>query len=165
MRYIDADALIKKMFPLGMGDGMYVINAKAVKFAIDKTPTADVVPKIEYDAVVSAVDNSTKEFLKLHDDYQKQKVETDKWKQLFYDAKKVIGENAQRGLEVTLEEIEKAKAEAAREIFEEIEKIAKTVGFPEALVNGFIKNHVLDGMYLEREDFDNLKKKCTEEKS
>ena len=36
MRYIDADALIKKMFPLGMGDGMYVINAKAVKFAISQ---------------------------------------------------------------------------------------------------------------------------------
>lgn len=62
-------------------------------------------------------------------------------------------------------DLDNAKAEAAREIFEEIEKIAKTVGFPEALVNGFIKNHVLDGMYLEREDFDNLKKKCTEEKS
>ena len=78
MRYIDADALIKKMFPLGMGDGMYVINAKAVKFAIDKTPTADVVPNIEYDAVVSAVDNSTKEFLKLHDDYQAQNGEIER---------------------------------------------------------------------------------------
>ena len=48
-RYIDADALIKKMFPLGMGDGMYVINAKAVRFAIDNAPTADVVPKSEVD--------------------------------------------------------------------------------------------------------------------
>ena len=42
-RYIDADALIKKIFPMGIGDGMYTINAKAVKFAIDNAPTADVV--------------------------------------------------------------------------------------------------------------------------
>ena len=42
-RYIDADALIKKIFPMGIGDGMYTINAKAVKFAIDNEPTADVV--------------------------------------------------------------------------------------------------------------------------
>lgn len=47
MRYIDADALIKKMFPLGIGDGMYTINAKAVKFAIDNASTADVAPSGE----------------------------------------------------------------------------------------------------------------------
>ena len=41
-RYIDADALIKRIYPIGIGDGMYVINAKAVKFAIDTQPTADV---------------------------------------------------------------------------------------------------------------------------
>ena len=42
MRYIDADALIKKIYP---------INAKAVKLAIDNTPTADVVPKSEVERV------------------------------------------------------------------------------------------------------------------
>lgn len=42
-RYIDADELIKKIFPIGMvDDGNYTINAKAVKVAIDKTPTVDV---------------------------------------------------------------------------------------------------------------------------
>lgn len=42
-RYIDADKLIKKIFPIGMvDDGNYTINAKAVKVAIDKTPTVDV---------------------------------------------------------------------------------------------------------------------------
>ena len=46
-RYIDADALIKKIFPMGIGDGMYTINAKAVRFAIDNAPTADVAPKSE----------------------------------------------------------------------------------------------------------------------
>lgn len=46
-RYIDADALAKKIYPMGIGDGRYTINAKAVKFAIDNTPTADVVPRAE----------------------------------------------------------------------------------------------------------------------
>lgn len=42
-RYIDADKLIKKISPIGMvDDGNYTINAKAVKVAIDKTPTVDV---------------------------------------------------------------------------------------------------------------------------
>lgn len=42
-RYIDADLLVNKIFPLGIGDGMYTINAKALKFAIDSESTADVV--------------------------------------------------------------------------------------------------------------------------
>jgi hypothetical protein len=61
-RYIDADALIKKMFPLGIGDGMYTINAKAVKFAIDKIPTADVVPKSKYDLAVAEREANVKGF-------------------------------------------------------------------------------------------------------
>ena len=47
-RYIDADKLIEKIFPIGLvGDGKYTINAKAVKIAIDTTPTVDVAPKSE----------------------------------------------------------------------------------------------------------------------
>ena len=43
-RYIDADMLIKKIFPIGLvDDGKYNIKAKAVKVAIDNAPTADVV--------------------------------------------------------------------------------------------------------------------------
>ena len=42
-RYIDADLLIKKIFPLGMiDDGNFPVNAKAVKVTIDKLSTADV---------------------------------------------------------------------------------------------------------------------------
>ena len=42
-RYIDADALIKTIYPIGVQNDLnYVINAKAVKVAIDKQPTADV---------------------------------------------------------------------------------------------------------------------------
>ena len=48
MRYIDADKLIKTLFPIGLiDDRKYTINAKAVKYAIDNTPTADVVPRAE----------------------------------------------------------------------------------------------------------------------
>lgn len=47
-RYIDAEKLINKMFPIGLVDnGNYTINAKTVKVAIDQTPTADVSPKSE----------------------------------------------------------------------------------------------------------------------
>ena len=47
-RYIDADALIKKIFPYDVADrSRYTINAKAVYEAIQKAPTADVVPKSE----------------------------------------------------------------------------------------------------------------------
>ena len=43
-RYIDADKLIDKIFPIGLIDnGNYSVNAKAVKVAIDSMPTADVV--------------------------------------------------------------------------------------------------------------------------
>ena len=46
MRYIDADALYEKLYPLDLVDKrLYTINAKAVADAIAKTPTADVVPR------------------------------------------------------------------------------------------------------------------------
>lgn len=43
-RYIDADAMIKKLFPYdGVDKASYSINAKAVHEAIKNAPTADVV--------------------------------------------------------------------------------------------------------------------------
>ena len=43
-RYIDADALIKKVFPYDVADPKcYSINAKAVYEEIRRSPTADVV--------------------------------------------------------------------------------------------------------------------------
>ena len=49
-RYIDADALYKKIFPMGVVDKrQYSINAKVVAEAIDKTPTANVAPREEVD--------------------------------------------------------------------------------------------------------------------
>ena len=48
MRYIDADALIKKIFPYdGVDKKGYSINAKAVADAIANIPPADVVTKRE----------------------------------------------------------------------------------------------------------------------
>ena len=55
MRYIDAEALIKKIYPIGIGDGRYTINAKAVKLAIDNAPTADVVPKSEVEELKAII--------------------------------------------------------------------------------------------------------------
>lgn len=60
---------------------------------------------------------------------------------------KTMAENAQRALEVTLEEIENAKTEVARKIFEEIERE--------------IKNH---GITYAQRKIAELKKKYTEEK-
>ena len=48
MRHIDADALIKKIFPYDLVDKRdYSINAKAVYDAIQNAPTEEVVPKSE----------------------------------------------------------------------------------------------------------------------
>ena len=73
MAYIDLDEInrlhpkLTAKYPLSFANGISVAVSE-----INRLPNADVVPKSEYDAVVSAVDNSTKEFLKLHDDYQRQ---------------------------------------------------------------------------------------------
>lgn len=59
MRYIDADKLIKKIFPIGLiDDGNYTINAKAVKIAIDKMPTADVVPTSEVEKIFGEIERT-----------------------------------------------------------------------------------------------------------
>ena len=83
-----------------------------IRQSIMALPTANVVPKSEYDAIVSAVDNSTQEFLKLHDDYQEAKREVERWR---------------RNLEAVLEEIPETKREVAREIFEEIENSSSII--------------------------------------
>lgn len=73
MRYIDADrfdVITSQRHSEDFMDGMdYILDM------IDKAPTEDVVPRSEYELVVSALDNSTKEFLKLHDDFKQSKQE------------------------------------------------------------------------------------------
>ena len=47
-RYIDADELVKKIFPYEVIDKkLYCIKAQAVYDAISKAPTADVVPRAD----------------------------------------------------------------------------------------------------------------------
>lgn len=99
-------------FQRGVNASVEVLT-KEVKYL----PTADVVPKSDYDAVVSAVDNSTKEFLKLHDTYQEQKAEIERLNQ-------ILDSYALQYGTVTVKQavMDKAKAEVAREIFAEIEE-------------------------------------------
>lgn len=53
-RYIDADGLIKKVFPYDVVDKKcYTINAKMIYEAIQEAPTADVVPRSEHERVVN----------------------------------------------------------------------------------------------------------------
>lgn len=80
-RYYEEIALIefvKKYTPHINGE----TTMECVERAIRNAPTAEVVPKSEYDAVVSALDNSTQEFLKLHDDYQEAKREVEKLREI-----------------------------------------------------------------------------------
>lgn len=93
-RNIDAEVLLKKLFPLGMVErGNYPINAKAVKCAIEQSPTADVIPR-------SKVEELARENESLA---------------------KTVNE-ASELIHKLRNQVEKAKAEVAREIFEEIEQ-------------------------------------------
>ena len=116
-RFIDADKFIERIkvspaFP-NMGMDGYFLREVVINM-LGNMPTADVVPKSEYDAVVSAVDNSTNEFLRLHDAYQNAKTEVETLK------------DTNEHLAVMLME---AKQEVAREIFEEIDKLYEQYGF------------------------------------
>ena len=182
-RYIDADKFIaeleqEKTVALEFEDGVAVYEIEHTMNLIGMQPTADVVPKREYDAVVSAVDNSTKEFLKLHDDYQEAKCELEELKKDRYqvlpdgrlellprsDVKALKKEvemlqgalkAEERHNELTMEMAQKAlqtaKADVAREIFEEIESI--------------IRKHDERPKYQLILDLAELKKKYTEEQS
>jgi len=138
-RYTDIDALLSEL----PDDLPYKASVKRV---LIQAPTADVVPKSEYDAVVSAVDNSTKLFLKLHDDYQEAKRELEELKkdryQVLPDGRveliprsdvKALKEEVDKWMgrfrelhevaELKQQRIAELEAEVAREIFEEIKKI------------------------------------------
>ena len=110
-------------------------------------PTADVVPKSEYEAVVSAVDNSTNEFLKLHDAYQNAKTEVETLK------------DTNEHLAVMLME---AKQEVAREIFEEIEKAIEKCKYNQETPFGTEERY---NPYAIIKQVAKLKKKYTEEQN
>ena len=113
-RCIDADKLLNFLTMTDFADWS---DYDIFHHFVTNAPTADVVPKSEYDAVVSAVDNSTKEFLKLHDEYQYAESEVERLKHILncYALQYGTVVDQQRV-------IDKAKSDVAREIFEEIEK-------------------------------------------
>ena len=102
-------------------DYVYLIGREDKVACSDYKSTADVVPRSEYDAVVSAVDNSTNEFLKLHDAYQNQKrefeAELNKAKQ---EVPKRYMLKADGSLEM-IPTVESVRTELAKQIFEEFE--------------------------------------------
>ena len=74
-RYIDANALYEKIYPLDLADKRrYAINAQVVADAINNAPTADVVPRGEeemhgasYYFMLEQAIESTRRFLAEHD--------------------------------------------------------------------------------------------------
>lgn len=97
------------------GNEHFIYGVETVLEYAEYLPTYDVVPKSEYDAVVSAVDNSTKEFLKLHDKYQEQMAENERLTYLLHCYALQYGT-------VTDQQkvIDKAKAEVLEEFEERI---------------------------------------------
>ena len=150
-RYIDLDKAIERIesspaFPnMGM-DGYFLRDV--VCDLLKKQPTDDVAPKSDYDAVVSAVDNSTKEFLKLHDDYQDAIQMVERLKNMLDSYAFQYGTVTDKQAIINHE-----RAEVAREIFEEIERLIKITAFADCWSEGGFKQDIAE-----------LKKKYTEEK-
>ena len=102
-RYIDADMLIKKVFPYDVVDKKcYSINAKMIYEAIKKAPTADVVPKSEVEELSGKYEDLKLKHIDLAKDYD----ELIAW-----------------GGHIKSKDKEEIRCAVAREIFEEIEKI------------------------------------------
>lgn len=58
-RYIDANALYEKIYPLDLADKRrYAINAQVVADAINNAPTADVVPRGEVAKIFEEIEKS-----------------------------------------------------------------------------------------------------------
>lgn len=135
-RNIDAEVLLKKLFPLGMVEGgNYPINAKAVKCAIEQSPTADVIPR-------SKVEELARENESLA---------------------KTVNE-ASELIHKLRNQVEKAKAEVAREIFEEIQKTFHNLRVLSVAPDGAVRSHVIKkSPCIDIGKFIEIKKKYTEE--
>lgn len=117
-RYIDADALIKKIFPYDLVDEKcYSINAKAVHEEIKKAPTADVILRSEL-AVHSVQDAAT--ILNLQESNKKLEAEVERLKHILDSYALQYGTVKEQQ-----DVIDKANQEFASEIFGKIkEKIS-----------------------------------------
>ena len=163
-RYIDADELLKRIYPMGIGDGMYTINAKAVKFAIDNAPTADVVPRAEL-AVKSFQDVATiynlQEKIKKTNGCSKKLCPmqvgaadncTLAKEQCPYFTQDIDYQKALRAIKVLV----------AREIFEELETVFCHSVYPRVNANGTITTVRLHHWHIRPDDYNAIKKKYTE---
>lgn len=171
-RYIEETEIYKLVEPHG--------TAKVHCSQIDELPRADVVPKSEYDAVVNAVDNSTKEFLKLHDAYQDLKRDYDILNSLIghkeeeaynkgYEDGKAdnqseveVWKQNRFNLYQRLELYEMARQKVASEIFAEIEDLLKIVKIPCVNTEGCITPMRAGYWAIDPNDYAELKKKYTE---
>lgn len=117
----------------------------------------------EIDALINAVDNSTKQFLKLHDAYQEQKVEIEALKlanEKMYAANKEQEAEIERltinmnAYGLTAKRLAEEKTEVAREIFEKIERSKIDVAIERLTFSAIRSEHL-----------DKLKKKYTEDKT
>ena len=124
-RYIDADALLKKIW-YGNTDSI-VLRSYAAEL-VKAIPTADVVPKSEVDdleykliGVMHSVDKWLEGDELEQDEVNRAITMREKTLRIVESAKSEV-ERLRRNLEAVLEERAEAKAEVAREIFEEIEK-------------------------------------------
>lgn len=158
--YIEREALLSELQEeIDFETSMYTeeqnkyfnMGLKCAVRDVKSQPTADVVPKSEYDAAVSAVDYCTQEFLRLHDDYQEAKREVE----MLQGALKAEEQHNELTMEMAKKALANAKAEVAREIFEEIKICMKNFEDDD------------DGYLLKKCEFEffmrELKKKYTEE--
>lgn len=144
-RYIDADELYKKIFPLDVVDKRrYSINAKAVAEAIVGMPTADVAPRAEVDELIYKL-----ECLLCHATGGKLSKYTYDLKTMETVVTDYINESYSEGVEDGYKD---GAAEVAMEIFEEIASKQIT-----------IVDHVgTMGVVVLLQDIFELKKKYTE---
>lgn len=143
-RYIDADALIESILKLKIvTDDMYGMGIargiERAETAIQMQPTADVVPRSEVDNWYQLY-HSIKEELKQEKMYHR---ETDMLCDRYYI------------------ESQQAKRQVAKEIFDEIEELAKIYTFP-VVKNGVAEIAKEPFWCIDPKDFAFIKKKYTE---
>ena len=115
--------------------------------------------KSEVDALINAVDNSTKEFLKLHDAYQEQKREVEMWKA---EAEQCYSDTAimrEYTINQIFDDIEKEIFEKRISFYEDF-KLTASLAYDKtkyAYADTMITN-----LKILKEDFAELKKKYTE---
>ena len=131
-RYIDADELYKKLYPLDLADKRtYTINAKAVADAITNIPSTDVVPKSEVEELNRECESLGKTVNEASELIRKLRSKIDELKkdryQVFPDGKIEL---------LPRTDIDEIKRDAAREIFEEIE-----TELNEALKNNYARRN------------------------